>query len=287
MIFNVKKIVLALAIAGYAASSSYAALTSPTGSIQGTAPVLEAPSNGAAHAVDFTTNATGTSLATGNTVTMTYTYLDSDGDLDASNTHVTWYYVKGGVDTAISSSLVTSTAAATVGGSGTSVLTIPAAAVGATAIKVEIQEYSASGDPISGNTISVADISNGVGGGTTTPPGPIVPGTSGMTAGIYASTDSTFSNNLIGSATKLTVGSTYVFKLFDDSDGSDLTSSVSYNWRLMGTSAVDNISAPANGFVTSVSNGNFTVPVNTAPNGKALTGSNSGAQGFSLAVDYN
>lgn len=280
-IFTLKKLVLALAIAGYSMSSAYAVLTSSTASIQGAAPVLSAPSNSAAHAVDLSSNAAGATLATGDTVTLTYNYTDSDGDVDDSTSYVNWYYVSGGVDTLIASSNVVNAA-------GSSVLTIPAVALGADAIKVVIQEYSASGDPIAGQTLTVADTSTGIGGGGTTPPGPVAPG-GGVTPGIYLSTDTTFANNLIGSSTRLDVGSTYVFKLWDSAavGTTDLTSGVSYNWRLVGTSATDGITAPANGFVTSVSNGSFTIPTNTAPDGTALTGSVDGAQGFNLAVDYN
>ncbi|MDA5483423.1 SinI family autotransporter-associated protein [Yersinia intermedia] len=284
--FTLKKIVLALAIAGYTMSSAYAVLTAPTGTIQGVAPVLSAPSNSAANAVDFAHTAqTAGTLTSGDTITMTYQYDDTDGDLDDSTAHVTWYYTKGGVDTAIVAGVL-NTASPTIGGTGTSVLTIPAVAVGATAIRAEIVEYSASGDPLSGTTINVADTSVGVGGGTTTPQGPIVPGNN-VTPGIYLSSDALFANNLVGTATKLTVGQTYVFKLWDSAAvGTVDVTQATYNWRLVGTSATDGVNAPATGFVTSVTGANFTVPVNTAADGTQLTGSADGAQGFSLAVDY-
>lgn len=278
--FTLKKLVLALAIAGYTMSSAYAVLTGSTGSIQGRVPVLNAPSTpNIEHSVDLSSNLAGTTLATGDTITLTYDYTDLDGDADNSTAHVQWYYVNGGVDTAIAATNVLNTSA-TSQASGTSVLTIPGVAIGAEAIKVVIQEYSLTGDPIAGQTITVDDAS---------PSGPIVPG-GGVTPGIYLSTDLAFANNLIGTSTPLTVGQSYVFKLWDDTGVGtvDLTSSVTYNWRLVGTSATDNITAPANGFVTSVNGpNNFTVPVNSAADGKPLTGSDDGAQGFNLAVDYN
>ena len=290
-VFTLKKLVLALALAGYTMSSAYAVLTSPTGSIQGTAPVLSAPSNPTTpQSLDFTTSAAGAALATGDTITLTYNYNDTDGDLDnsASTAHALWYYVTPGGDVAIAAGNIVNTAATTAtGGTGTSVLTIPAAAIGASAIKVMIQEYSLSGDPIAGQTITVADTHTG-GGGTITPPGPITPGAN-VVPGIYLSSDTAFATNLIGNTAKLDVGKTYVFKLWDDvSHTTDLTSSVTYNWRLVGTSATDNVTAPANGFNTNVTGANFTVPVNGgATGGMALTGSVDGAQGFNLAVDYN
>lgn len=288
-VFTLKKLVLALALTGYTMGSAYAVLTAPTGIIHGSAPVLSAPSSPAtAHSVDLDSNAAGPTLASGDTITLTYNYNDADGDLDASatTTHVQWYYVNAGVDTQITGSVVNTVAPAASGGTGTSELTIPGVAIGADAIKVVIQEYSETGDPISGQTITVADTHIGA-GGTVTPPGPIVPGGDVVPA-IYLSTDTTFTNNLIGSAASLDVGSTYVFKLWDDAARTtDLTSNVSYNWRLVGTSASGSVSAPATGFVTSVTDGNFTVPVNGDPDGTALTGSADGAQGFNLAVEYN
>ncbi|QCR63036.1 ornithine carbamoyltransferase [Serratia fonticola] len=283
--FTLKKLVLALAIAGYTMSSAYAVLTPATGAIQGVAPTLSAPSNSALHAVDLSSSAAGANLTTGDTITLTYDYTDTDGDADASTSHVSWYYTKGGSETLITSGIMNTPA--TAGTSGTSVLTIPGAALGADAIKVLIQEYSASGDPIAGQTITVDDTSAGIGGGTTTPPGPIEPGEgpdSGIIPGIYLSTDTAFSNNLIGTDTRLNVGDSYVFKLTDRESGEDLTANVTYNWRLVGTSATDSKTAPADGFDTGVTGGNFTVPKNA--DGKLLTNSDDGVQGFNLAVDY-
>ncbi|PHI30961.1 SinI family autotransporter-associated protein [Budvicia aquatica] len=292
--FTLKKLVLALALAGYTMSSAYAVMTAPTGTIQGTVPVLSAASNGAQHAVDFAHTAqVAGSISSGDTITMTYEYNDTDEDEDDSTAHVTWYYTLGGVDTAITTG-VSNTAATAIGGTGTSVLTVPAAAIGASAIRVEVTEYSASGDPISGTPINIVDINNGGGGtGPFPPTGPIIPG-GNATPAIYLSTNLT--TNLIGTATNLNVGDTYVFKLWDTSTGAvgagatDITTSVpNYNWRLVGTSATDSITAPAGtGFATNVVNGSFTIPINTTPvtGGTALTGSADGAQGFSLAVDY-
>ncbi|WP_431225975.1 SinI family autotransporter-associated protein (plasmid) [Serratia sp. L9] len=286
--FTLKKLVLALAIAGYTMSSAYAVLTNPTGAIQGTAPVLSAPSNNAPQAVDLSSSSGGNTLATGDTITLTYDYHDADGDADNSTAHVNWYYVKGEIETPITTGI--ENAPATGNSSGTSKLTIPGIAIGADRIKVVIQEYSATGAPISGKTLTIEDTNSGIGGGTTTPPGPILPGEgpdSGVTPGIYLSSDTAFANNLIGTATPLKVGDSYVFRLTDSESGADLTENVSYNWRLVGTSATTGTAAPATGFATSITDGNFTVPTNTQPNGTELTGSADGAQGFNLAVDYN
>lgn len=289
-VFTLKKLVLALALTGYAMGSAYAVLTPGTGTIIGTAPVLRTANASATdHSVDFSsTLATAGKLSTGDTITMSYIYTDAEGDGDASTAHVRWYFVKGAAETEITTN-ITNTAAPSIGGTGKSALIIPAAAIGADAIKVTITEYSASGDPIQGTQIVVPDTSdNDTGGETEVPEGPIIPG-GNVVPGIYLSADTTFTNNLIGNTgIKLDVGKTYVFKLWDSpARTTDLTSTVTYNWRLLGTSATDGKSAPAGGFVTNVRGANFTVPKNDEANGKPLTGSNDGAQGFQLAVDYN
>lgn len=280
--FTLKKMVFALVLAGCTMSSSWAILTGATGTVQGTAPVLSAPSNTASNAVDLSSNSAGSQLASGDVLTLTYDYNDTDGDADASSAHVTWYYVINSTETAITTAVNTPATSTT---SGTSVMTIPPAAISADRIKVVIQAYSASGDPISGQTLTIADTGvSGPSNPTTTAPGPVTPGTD-VTPAIYH-IDDIGGINLIGQTTRLNVGATYVFRL-TDAGGNDLTGNVDYNWRLVGTSATDNINAPANGFATSVTNGNFTVPVNGHADGTALTGSADGAQGFGLAVDYD
>lgn len=280
--FTLKKLVLAMVLGGCTMSSAWAILTGPTGTVQGTAPVLSAPSNNGLNAVDLSSNSAGDQLSSGDVLTLTYDYSDSDGDADASSAHVTWYYVINSTETTITAVVNTPATSTT---PGTSVMTIPPAAIGADRIKVVIQAYSSSGDPISGQTLTIADTgASGSSNPTTTSPGPVAPGTD-VTPAIYH-IDDIGGTNLIGQTTRLNVGETYVFRL-TDAGGNDLTGNVSYNWRLVGTSATDSISAPVTGFVTSVTNGNFTVPVNGHADGTLLTGSADGAQGFSLAVDYD
>ncbi|WP_449543954.1 SinI family autotransporter-associated protein [Lelliottia nimipressuralis] len=285
--FKLKKLALALVVTGFTMSSSYAVLTGATGTIQGTAPVLSAPSNDVEQAVDLISNSEGNRLASGDTITLKYKYTDAEGDKDASTAHVKWYYVKDGTETEITTGIV-NVNAPSVGENGTSTLTIPAVAIGAERIMVTIQEYAASGIPINGKTIVIDDTNEGVGGGSVTPPGPVVPG-GNVTPGIYLSSDTAFASNLIGTENALDVGKTYVFKLWDSNavGTTDLTQSVTYNWRLIGTSASDGVKAPDGGFKTSVTGSDFTVPTNDQPDGTALTKSDDGAQGFNLAVDYN
>lgn len=293
-IFTLKRLVLALALTGYTMSSAYAVLTSGTGTIQGAAPVLSAPSNSAINAVDFDHDAQKTGfISSGDTITLKYNYGDTDGDEDDSLSHVEWYYTRNGANVLIASTNVVNTPATTIGGQGTSVVTVPAAAIGASAISVKIKEYSKTGDPLMGGEIEISDVKNGGGGtGPFPPAGPIIPGDN-VTPGIYASTDTSFSTNLLASANssvKLNVGDTYVFKLWDSAGvgTTDLTDTVpDYNWRLLGTSATDSVTAPADGFDTGVTGANYTIPVNTGTNGgTAITGSSDGVQGFQLAVDY-
>ncbi len=94
--FTLKKLALALMLAGCTISNAYAVLIPVAGAIQGSAPTLSAPSNSALHAVDLSSNATGAVLASGDTITLTYTYNDADEDLDNSTNYVNWYYTKGG-----------------------------------------------------------------------------------------------------------------------------------------------------------------------------------------------
>lgn len=294
--FSMKKTALALAIAACTVSGAQATLTTPvTATIKGRAPVLTAPSNSKVHAVDFAYSGSQSTLVVGETITLTYKYGDEDGDADASTEHVTWFSTRdGGATKHTITSGIVNTPAATIGGTGTSVLTIPVTAVDEM-IGVEIKEYSKTGDPVEGTTIVVNDTHTG-GGGTVTPVGPVTPGETNLVAGIYASSDTSFSTNLMGSSTSLKVGDTYVFKLWLDADGdgqpdsltpaSDYTDKLDYNWRLVGTSATTGTKAPATGFVTSVNDTDFTVPVNTAADGTALTGSADGAQGFGVAVNY-
>lgn len=286
--FTLKKLALALTVAGLTMTSAYAIMTPGTGTIQGMPPILKSVVGGTAHSVKLSAaQAVAGKLSTSDTITMSYIYTDDDGDSDASNSHVTWSYFKGSTWTDISS---VNTPAATVGGTGSSVMILPSTAVGATKIRVVIQEYSASGDPMPGQTITIGDTSvTSPENPNPTDPGPVIPGNNVVPA-IYLASDTGFTTNLIGSTTKLNVGASYVFKLWSSDDSAtrtDLTPDVNYNWRLVGASAdTVPVPAPANGFVTSVNDANFTVPVNTAPNGTPLTGAASGAQGYNLAVDY-
>lgn len=296
--FTLKKLALMLVIAGCSAGSVWAASTPTTAPVQGSAPVLSAPSSGAAGTVDFSgTYANPGTLSTGDTLVMTYEYTDSDGDLDASLTTVTWSYINSASQSVtITATNVPATAS---GGTGTSTIIIPAGAMGASAISVTLQEYSATGDPISGNTITVADTSVG-GGGTTTPPGgPIAPG-GNVAGGIFLQSDTpaagSGATDYARSAIHPQVGATYVFRAWDDNNSNgqwdageaDLTATLnSIQWQLDGSNATANgtssVATLSNYAIAGATNDTYTVPVNSA----SSSGAAPGDQGFTLKVDFN
>ncbi len=304
--FKLSHLALALMLSIGSTGSALAASTAATATVQGTAPVLSAPSNNTPQAVDFSgTYSTPGQLSTGDTLVMTYTYKDAEGDADNSDTTVIWSYTPagGGTDQPISA---THAPAAASGGQGTSTITIPAAALGALAIKVTLQELSATGDPLSGLTINVTDTSlntapgGGGGGGSVTPPGPVLPGTN-IAGGIFLQSD----NPSAGSGAtdysrtpglKPQVGKTYVFRAWNDTNGNgvwdagdaDVTTTLSsIQWQLTGTNTT------ASGTSTPVTLSNHAIPGATSAaytvsvNGASSSGATPGDQGFSLQVSFN
>ncbi|PHI32021.1 SinI family autotransporter-associated protein [Budvicia aquatica] len=304
MNFRVKQVVLALALAGMTSGSVWAASTPTTSSVQGRIPVLSAPSNNATQAVDFSgTYATPGQLSTGDTVVMTYDYTDLDGDVDNSLTTVNWSYAPfgGGVDVPITA---TNAPAASSGGQGTSTITLPIGALGATAIKVTVQEFSATGDPISGSTITVTDTSlstgpgGGGGGGTgVTPPGPVVVG-GNIAGGIFLASASPSAGSgavdYARASTNPLVGQTYVFRAWNDANNNGIWEAseaqvvpVSIQWKLDGSNATANgtsaVATLNNHSIAGATSDTYTIPVNSGSNSGAIPGD----QGFSLKVDFN
>ncbi|WP_391592299.1 SinI family autotransporter-associated protein [Yersinia massiliensis] len=294
--FTSKKLALALAIAGCSINSVWAASTPSTASVQGSAPELRAPSNNTPQAVDLSSSSTDP-MTTGDIITLTYSYSDADGDADASTAHVSWYYVNGTTETQITTGIVNTPA--TGGSLGTSAMTIPAAAIGANRIKVVIQEYSATGDPLSGSTITVDDTSVD-GGGTLTPPGPIAPGTD-VAGGIFLASDNPTAGSGATDYARITsahpqVGATYVFRAWDDSNGNgewdageaNLTATLgSIQWQLDGSNTTANGSSAVttlnNHVIPGATSDTYTVPLNSASSSGAIPGD----QGFTLKVDFN
>ncbi|WP_145544316.1 SinI family autotransporter-associated protein [Yersinia frederiksenii] len=296
--FTLKKLALALAITGTSFSAAQAASTAATASVQGSAPVLSAPSNNAVAAVDFSgTYANPDRLTTGDTLVMTYKYNDSDGDLDNSLTTVVWLYIDAGSGLPVTITPVNAPAA-TSGGTGTSTITLPAGAIGASAISVTLQEYSATGDPVSGSTISVADTSLG-GGGTPTLPGPVAPGAD-VAGGIFLQSDSPAAGSgaidYARSGTHPQVGATYIFRAWNDSNNNgvwdtgetNLTTTLSsIQWQLDGSNTTANGSSTvvtlSNHAIAGATGDTYTVPVNSA----SSSGATPGDQGFTLKVNFN
>ncbi len=304
MNFRVKQVVLALALAGMTSGSVWAASTPTTSSVQGRIPVLSAPSNNATQAVDFSgTYATAGQLSTGDTIVMTYDYTDLDGDADNSLTTVSWSYAPfgGGGDVPITA---TNAPAASSGGQGTSTITLPIGALGAAAIKVTVQEFSATGDPISGSTITVTDTSlstgpgGGGGGGTgVTPPGPVVVG-GNIAGGIFLASASPAAGSgavdYARTGTHPLVGQTYVFRAWNDANNNGIWEAseaqvvpVSIQWKLDGSNATANgtsaVATLNNYSIAGATSDTYTIPVNSASNSGAIPGD----QGFNLKVDFN
>lgn len=288
---------LVLAVACALSAPAWAGSTPSTLAVQGSAPVLSAPSNGQQGAVDLASSS-ASQLAVGDTLTLTYNYSDADGDVDASSTHVSWYFVKGNVETPISTGVVNN--AATGSASGTSIMTLPVTALGAEVIKVVIQAYSETGLPVSGSTITVDNTSVGIAGGTVTAPGPVISG-GNVTGGIFLASDNPSAGN---GATDYSrnqsfnpqVGATYLFRAWDDANGNgvwdsgetELTSTLnSIQWKLDGTNTLASGSgAPltlSDHSIQGATTDTYTVPVNNI----SSSGAASGDQGFSLKVDFD
>lgn len=302
--FALNKIVLALALVGSLSGAAWAGSTPTTTPVWGGAPALSALSNNALHAVDFGgTFAVPGTLSTGDTVVMTYHYTDTEGDVDDSLSTVVWSYTLNGVDVTIPATDVTNVFAAG-GAPGTSTITIPAGALGASAIKVEIWEQAKTGIPLRGQqSILVMDTSGTTvpgGGGTVTPPGPVVPG-QGVNGGIFLASDNPSAGSGATDYARNTtlhpaVGATYVFRAWNDTNGNggwdageaDITASLgSIQWQLDGSNAAAagnsspvSLSAHA---IPGATTDTYTVPVNSASRSGAVPGD----QGFNLKVNFN
>ncbi|CNI15818.1 intimin-like protein SinH [Yersinia intermedia] len=293
-------VALALMLVGSTLSPVWAGSTPTTTATQGSAPSLSA-SNNLPHTVDFSgTFASQSALSTGDTVVMTYHYTDAEGDVDDSLSTVVWYYTLNGTDVPITAM---TNVAAIDGAPGTSTITIPASALGASAIKVEIWEQSQTGLPLRGQqSILVLDTSGATGaggGGTLTPPGPVVSGV-GISGGIFLASDTPGAGSgaidyARSTTVHPTVGATYVFRAWDDSNSNgvwdageaDLTATVSHiQWQLDGSNAAAaGSSSPAvlsGRAISGATTHSYTVPVNSVSSSGAIPGD----QGFSLKVTF-
>ncbi|MDA5494126.1 SinI family autotransporter-associated protein [Yersinia intermedia] len=299
-VFN--KMVLALALTGCLSVAAWAGSTPTTSPVWGSAPVLSAVSNGQPHTVDFSgTFATPGVLSTGDTIVMTYHYTNAEGDADDSLSTVAWFYTLNGADVPITAM---TNVAADNNGTGTSTIILPASALGASAIKVEIWEQSQTGIPLHGpQSILVLDTSltgAGGGGGTVTPPGPVISG-SGISGGIFLASDHPAAGSGAIDYSRSTtvhpkVGETYVFRAWDDTNGNgvwdageaDLTATMSHmQWQLDGsnaTAAGESTPVTLSGHaIAGATTDTYTVPVNSA----SSSGATPGDQGFSLKVEFN
>ncbi|CQJ05544.1 SinI family autotransporter-associated protein [Yersinia frederiksenii] len=296
-----RQIALVLILSSCTTGVVWAGSTETTVALAGTAPILEAPSNNAKHAVDFSgTYARSDVMSTGDTVVLTYHYVDSDGDEDDSLSTVVWSYtpVGGGADMTI---IPVSNVPAVGNTPGTSTIKIPDGAVGAATIKVELWEQSKTGIPSRGaQSINVIDISKG-GGGTPSLPGPIALNASvGITGGIFLAIASPTAGSGALDYSRTTnnqpkVGETYKFRAWRDTNGNgvwdageeDVTSHLSsIQWMLDGnnTSAAGKSSPVtlSDHAIPGATTDSYTVPVNSASGSGAVPGD----QGFSLKVSF-
>ncbi|EOZ9299955.1 ornithine carbamoyltransferase [Enterobacter bugandensis] len=272
--------------------------SSPTTTpVRGNMPFLSAPSNGMAGAVDFSgTFASPDTLSTGDRVVMTWLYGDNDGDQDNTPATVVWHYITPDGQRIIIPS--TDVAALIPGGQGTSAITIPAAALGATAISVTVQAQSQTGLPDRGETLTIPDTSSGA-GGLVTPPGPVSAG-SRVTGGIFLASDHPASGSgaqdYARARAHLRVGETYVFRAWEDANENgvwdagetDLTGTLTHiQWMLDGNNAPASGTEPpvtlSHYVIPGATTDTYTVPVNS----QSSSGAASGDQGFSLIVEFN
>ncbi|WET15114.1 SinI family autotransporter-associated protein [Yersinia intermedia] len=307
-VFTLKPLVLAMLVSASLMSTAWAGSTPTTMAVSGVVPVLVAPSTGSTpHTVDFSgTYAQPDVLSTGDTIVMTYRHDDSDGDEDDSLSTVVWSYTPIGVGTDVTIP-PTGNTPATGSTPGTSTIVIPAAALGAAAIKVEIWEQSKTGLPRKGQqAIIVQDTNKGTqtggGGGTPTPPGPVVLGntTDGVAGGIFLASDNpgagsgaTDYSRTAGNNPK--VGEVYLFRAWQDTNGNGVWDADEQEvtaqlrriaWTLDGTNtAAAGGSAPvtlSNYPIAGATTDRYTVPVNSASSSGAVPGD----QGFGLKVEF-
>ncbi|WP_419236024.1 hypothetical protein [Serratia fonticola] len=288
--FALKPLVLAMLVSASLMSTAWAGSTPTTVAVSGAVPVLVAPSTGSTpHTVDFSgTHARPEVLSTGDTVVMTYRHDDSDGDEDDSLSSVVWSYtpVGGGADITITP---TGNTPATGSTPGTSTIVIPAGALGAAAIKVEIWEQSKTGLPRKGQQpIIVLDTSKGTQAG-------------GVGGGIFLASDNPGAGSGVMDYSRTTgnspkVGETYLFRAWQDANGNgvwdadeqEVTAQLRrITWKLDGTNtAAAGDSAPAtlsNHAITGATTDRYTVPVNSA----SSSGAAPGDQGFGLKVEFD
>ncbi|WP_174891188.1 hypothetical protein [Candidatus Hamiltonella defensa] len=279
--FSFKKMTLTLLLLTFGLGEVGAILTKTKRHIQGEIPKLKNKNN--QDGVDLSTTATD-NFKIGDELILSYRYSDPDGDEDDSTTTVKWYSIINGETKKISTSHIKNKSANSTG-NGESKLEITSATEGASNFKVSITATSKSGDPNSGESFVINDIFKNPYGDSISSKIEKNLSLKGSIAGIYDSEDKSFSKNLINEEEQIKVGRTYVFRLWSGADKNvDLTSKVKYEWRLLGQSASDNITAPPEGFKTKIFNRDFIVPNNEEA--KKITNSKDGAQGFNLAVDW-
>lgn len=308
---NLRKVVLALAVAGYCAipaiaSAAWTTVTESTGAINGTVPwIQDTSATPVDHHVSISAKRGGSKstaqLAVGDEVTVHWGLADAEGDTDANDasTKATIKWLRNGQE---------------ISGAEGETYTLTSADAGKK-IGIKITPTIATGIPAVGAELTLADITNGPGdndgsggsdgtgdgsgsgdgGGSASddiPAGPVVD--NNVKVVIYK-TDDTNKKKLLGTTDILATKTSYSVILYSDANnnnkvdtGEDVTSQYDYRWRFSGTSA----HGTAGGVVKDTWNNTALVipatnsEAGTAFNSSSLTLGDDGVQGYSLSIDY-
>ncbi|MBS8585444.1 hypothetical protein KER59_10215 [Escherichia coli] len=301
---NLRKIVLAMAVAGYCAipaiaSAAWTSVTENTGNINGTVPWIQDTSTTPVdHHVSISAKRDGKKsteqLAVGDEVTVLWVLADAEGDTDANNelTKATIKWLRNGQE---------------ISGVTGETYTLTSSDAGKN-IGIKITPTTATGIPVVGAELTLMDITNGPGeddgsdgsgsgdgGGSASddiPAGPVI---DNKVKVIIYKTNDTNQKNLLGTTDVLATNTSYSVILYSDADndnkvdaGEDVTSQYDYRWRFTGTSTHNT----EGGVVKDTWNNTALVTpatntaAGTAFNSTSLNLGTDGVQGYGLSIDY-
>ncbi|WP_339057488.1 hypothetical protein [Candidatus Regiella endosymbiont of Tuberolachnus salignus] len=265
-------------------------MSKETARIQGRKPTISAPSTHQPDMADISrVSAVEGKFTPGDTLKLIYDYYDEDGDVDKSI--VNWFYTLEGVDYPIPDAVNTLADHST---PGSSMVTLPPQAEGASAIKARIQVASAYGYPNLGKLITINEMSQSNVHITEKK-------LTMATGGIFLATDNPHAGSgaqdyTLPGAPNLIIGETYLFRAWIDNNKNriwdvnetDITRNLKeIQWILNGNNvmAVGNKSPSildkraVSGAITD----QYTIPINSRSKSGALAGD----QGFNLMVEFN
>lgn len=280
---NLNKSIIATLLLSSFSPLAFATITDSAGQLTGTVPVLKGTGSGAKdHSISFTNgheSGSTQAMSPKDVITLSYTFVDSEGDTDSSKTTIKWFSTSDG-KTGDKQSL---------NNDGKDTFTLTEAEAGRY-IGAEITEQTSTGIPTQGQLITVSDIgandpSDDI------PDGPVVGGYIGKMIVDSEAPDI----NLIGKTdSKLLVGHKYQFKVWYDVNNNniwdvgevDASKNYSYEWFFDGTSAT---TATAGGYaLASTNNKDLTIPAKNDQATLIFAGAGAdGVQGYGLKVDYS